>query len=432
MAKGLVGGVNSARQSTSTSSITGTAGVEQTYTAKINNVAAYPVEYTGRESDSLIISVDNASKTISGEVKWQNMIATSESEEDAYHAYPANKARLNFEEIGKSLTSLKSDVKSLDEACDGAADTILKYVQNLASIESELDECKKYCTQLRAALNQEISTRELDHVSLRRTASENFDTLKRDISGISTTMVERLDTQEGTIQLTRNDIAAEVARAKSEEDRLDQSLKVTNRFVSENKQGIAALRQDAAGLVSRIQVLESADVVNQTVDHTAAIQEIRQTLADTDLRLSSQLNTTAKDTTKIRDLQYKHESAITGLTASLKTAEIDVENLKEESRDLKTAVTDLQSRSAEMTDSNANEHAYILTSVYNEAEVRRETDAYHEDELRRLEVRISTLQTELTQVIQALANELRNRDAELQESLTNISYDFVDAGNAPV
>lgn len=432
MAKGLVGGVNSVTTNTSAPSVTGTAGSDSTYTARISTMAAAPVEYTGRETDSMHINVDNTTRTISGEVKWRNMIAASESEEDAYHAYPANKARLNFEEIGKSLDSLKSDVESLEDSCDTSASTIMKYVQDLAKIETELDECKKYCTQLRTSLDQEISARELDHVSLRRTASENFNSLKDDISNVTAVTVERLDTQEGTIQATRDAVSSETLRARGEEARIEKSLQATNKFVSENKQGIASLRQDTAEIIGRLQTLESVDIANQTVDHTAAIQELRQRLADTDFRLTGQYTTTARETARLRDTQYKHESAITGLTAGWKTAERDVSNLQHDTEELKTTVESLQTDFAETKDSNANEHAQIISSVHSEAEIRRETDIYHEEELRRLEVRISTLQTELTQVIQALANELRNRDAELYASLTNISYDFVDAGNAPV
>lgn len=432
MAKGLVGGVNSVTSNTSATSVTGTSGGESTYTARINNISAAPVEYTGRETDSMHINVDNTNRTISGEVKWRNMIASSASEEDAYHAYPANKARLNFEEINKSLTTLKSDVQSLEDSCDTSASTILKYVQDLANIEAELDNCKKYCAQLRASIDQEVSTRELDHVNLRRTASENFSTLKDDITNITNVTIERLDAQEGTLQSTREAVSLETSRAREEESRIEKSLQATNKFVSENKQGIASLRQDTNELIGRIQTLESVDIANQTVDHTAAIQELRQKLADTDFKLTGQYTTTSRETAKIRDIQYKHESEITDLTASWKTAERDVEDLRYDTDELKSGLESLRKDFDYTRDSNFNQHAQFIGSVRDEAQIRRETDLYHEEELKRLEVRISTLQTELTQVIQALANELRNRDSELQATLTNITYDFVDAGNAPV
>lgn len=448
MAKGLVGGVNSTTTRVASSCNTSTSGVTvqtesnpemsatigelSTYSARISNMPPAPVEYVGRETDSMYINVDNDLRTISGEVKWRNMIATNESEEDAYHAYPANKARINFSEIEKSVTTLQDDVASLEQSCNTSVDTISKYVEELEAIETSLNECKKFCTHLRQSLDQEIAARELDHVNLRRTAAENFNTLKEDVSRVTTDTVERLNVQEELIQSTRSSLTSETSRAKSEESRIEKSLYATNKVVSENKQGIASLREDTVELVGRVQALENSDVVDKTNDHAEAIQELRQKIADTDFRLSGQYTTTAKETVKLRDIQYKHESLITSLTADVKETEKHVEDLQQDVSTLQSDVTGLQTSVTELADAKDTLHSHILNGLRSEATIRRETDTFHEEELRRLEVRISTLQQELTQVIQALANELRNRDAELYESLTNISYDFVDAGNAPV
>ena len=67
-----------------------------------------------------------------------------------------------------------------------------------------------------------------------------------------------------------------------------------------------------------------------------------------------------------------------------------------------------------------------------EMQIRRESDDFHEDELARLELRISNLQNDLTKVIQNFVNEFRRADDELANRLTNVSYEFIDAGNAPI
>lgn len=448
MAKGLVGGMNptttnitSSSNTTnstlngavgSTPSVSATMGEQSTYSARITNSVSVPVEYVGKETDSMHINVDNATRTISGDVKWRNMIAISESEEDAYHAYPANKARINFEEINKSLTELQSDVSQLQTSCNTSASSIRKYVDDLAEIETALEECKKFCSQLRQSLDQEITTRELDHVGIRKTASENFDTLKADISKVTTDTVARLDIQDGRIQEAKTAITDETARAKSVEDKLEKSLNSTTKFALETSQSLAALQQDAAELAGRMQAVETANVVDQTVAHEKDINELRADIANIDFQLTAQYEATAEETGKLRDIQYKHESSIANITAHQRQADADIVDLQQKQNELGEDVDVLNKGLLSLHDDNADQHAQLFTGIRSEAEIRRETDVYHEEELNRLEVRISTLQTELTQVIQNLANELRGRDTEIFESLTSISYAFVDAGTAPI
>lgn len=427
MAKGLVGGVNG-----TTTKVTASRGSNETYSASIAEDSA-PAEYRGIESSSMYINVDNSARTISGEVKWRSMIAANESQEDAYHAYPANKARINFDSLSRALATVRADVGLLESSCKTSTTDVAKCVDDLARIEQSLQECQEFCVALRGALDSEISTRELEHIKLRKADAENFNTLKTDVSNLATQTLERLDAQEGVVRSTKEAVSSEAARAKAEESRIESSLQATAKLLRDTRAEVDKLDSAAHNLSEQVTQLQNSDALGATIDqHTTQIDSLGTQLASLDLRLTSEAKEAVQEISNLQDRVYRHSSEITQTTCELKKTVDSIENLENAQQRIETDLELLQETQQQEIEKRDDQYSILATRISGEAKVRRETDVFHEDELARLELRISTLQSELVQVIQNLADELRFRDEELASDMTNITYDFIDAGNAPI
>ena len=426
MATGLVGGVNG------TGTVNASIGKTQPFRATIVNTDAAPVEYTGLESDSMNINVDNSNRTISGEVKWRSMIATCEAEEDAYHAYPANKARVNFNSLSNTLTSIKNDVDMLENSCNKSTEHINRYVEDLDKLQAELEACQEYCVVLRRALDVEIQTRELDHVKLRKTDSENFNTLKTDISNLTTQTVSRLDHQDKILDSSRTAVTAEESRARTAENKIEKNLQATNKILTETQGELKKLELETKELSGKIAQIQNSDPTSEILDHTSQIEKLSTEVAKLDSKLSTHVDSITKDTSKLRDLVYTHSADITTLTSNVKQTAKTVEDIKNCQHQLNHDVESIQETQLQEIKKCADRFEVLATRISGESTIRRDTDTFHEEELARLELRISTLQSELVQVIQNLADELRRRDEELAENMSSITYDFIDAGNAPI
>jgi len=447
--KGLVGGVNTtstvvtSSSNTSSTNLQGTAtGTQETVTASVGSSQAYnarilansntPVEYVGAESDSMYINVDNSNRTISGEVKWRSMIATSEEQEDAYHAYPANKARINFADLSKSLSTIQSTVGVLEDSCKKSTTNINKYIDDLAKIQSALTDCQQFCTALKDSLDAEVAARELDHVKLRKTDAENFNTLKTDFSTLTTQTITRMDAQDAEIKSIKDAVASEEFRAKYEEGRIEESLQATTRMLLDTSRNLGTLESQTQELTNRFNSLETSEQLTTIADHTAQIESLDQEMENLDLRLTSQVSEATRETAKLRDIAYKHSADITTVTATVKQAENDLEDLSQAHEVLETVVDNMHRTLEADIQDREKQYLHLSTRISDEGTIRRETDTFHEEELARLELRISMLQSELVLVIQNLADELRLRDSELESGMNSITYDFIDAGTAPI
>lgn len=450
MANGLVGGVNgttttvTASNNKSSASLTSLLSTEestpvtasvtdtQAYSASIQSLEAAPVEYIGAESDSMYINVDNSKRTISGEVKWRSMIATTAEQEDAYHAYPANKARINFEDISKSLETLQSNVGVLEDSCKKSTTNINKYIDDLAKIQSALTDCQKFCTALKDSLDAEVSARELDHVKLRKTDSENFNTLKTDFSKLTTQTVARMDSQDAEIKGVKDAVASEEFRAKYEEGKIAENLQTTTKLLLDTARNLETLGSETKDLINRFNSLETSEQFTSIADHTAQIEDLEEEVTSLDHRLTSQVNDATRETAKLRDIAYKHSADITNLKTEVKQSANTVEDLAVSHESLETIVENIHRTLEEDIQDREKQYLHLSTRIFDEGTIRRETDTFHEEELARLELRISMLQSELVMVIQNLADELRLRDNELASDMNSITYDFIDAGNAPI
>ena len=436
MAKGLIGSVNTTHSgvgvsATSNGGLVATAGDTPTYSGKVNNVSS-PTEYTGVETDSMSINVDNNSRTISGEVKWINMIASTESEEDAFHAYPANKARIKFSDIDSSISELRSSVSSCGKSCNESLSKVQGYVEEIESIQAALDECESCCENLRMLLCEEKKARKQAELTLKTADSTNMLSLQGQIDTARSTILTELNSRLNTISQDNSEIKAETERAKSEEESIKARVTSVTNQSNANKSAIESVKSAYAKVAARISTLESSDASAVASRNEAAIQELQKSISSTSSKLNSDYELVLDETSVIKDIQYKHESRITELTADVTESKVALQGVTNKSNATEKKLTSLIKDHSLLSEKNNKEHSALLSKVLDEAYTRSETDAYHEQEIQRLEVRISNLQEDIARVIEALADEVRLRDAALQSEIDNIGFDFIDAGNAPV
>lgn len=448
--KGLVGGVNTATTSVSTSSNTAdvtlqTSVVDNTatpisasisgtksYSASINSIESSPVEYTGLESDSMYIHVDNQNRTICGDVKWRNMIAVDESQEDAFHAYPANKARINFSDVSKTIQNIQSNMRTLEGSCKTSTENISKYVSDLARIQRDLEECQEYCSSLSAAIDAEITARELDRVTLRRTDSENFEKLTTEISNLTNLTTSRLEAQENLLNSTKDMITGETNRATKKEESISTQIQAVTRLVQDTQADLTGLSGKTSAIESRITDLENQDPSDIISDHTERLDDQGRRIGHLSQQLSTEVTSLNAAVSKVRDLTYHHESQMNDLAYEIQENSDDIRSLQQSSSDVSRMLSGVSETQTSEIELRKKQYAILASRIQGEAQTRRESDNFHEYEIARLELRISNLQQDLIKVVQNFASELNWKYEELSNTMQNITFDFVDAGTAPI
>ena len=446
--KGLVGGISSPQgfavttnvggdelQSNTTqqgSAVTASVAAPASYTASVNAPEAATVDYVGQETDSVVITVDNKQRTIRGDVKWRSMLALTDAQEDSSHAYLASKAKLKFQDVDSRLQQINNELVAVKETSTEAAAIVGQYDDELNRIDETIQTNKSAQDAIRRDLTAEISKRELEHLELRKTDRELLDTFKKDLMDLETRTSANLD-QHGKLV---EELAAllETQGTSSKED-----LEKTNTRVQQLTGLISGVRGDLVDIQSAHQTLQeefrefvSSTVMNDIVDYSDTIAQLQFDLARLDATLDSSYAATQRTLDAINSFVVKHESRLTALTAEVKTYSQVVEHIESSQHATQQDVETLQKQFLKEVEDRLADITTLSAQLAGEMRIRRESDDFHEDELARLEVRISNLQSDLTKVIQNFVNEFRRADDDLANKLTNMSYEFIDAGNAPI
>ena len=427
MAKGLVGGVN-----TTVKSFTASTGEDSTYTARVTSVDSSPVEYSGLETDSLKINVDNSNHTISGEVKWIDMIASTEIQEDAYHAYPADKARLKFTKIQNALKELDAALIDLNDACSSSNQKVESYTNKIDTLRNLITDIQTSCSTISNNLSTEVSKRELADVRVEQDCDKKINNLRDELSGKIDIVDASVNSRLIEVSQFSSNLDKEISRAKDEESKLKSSVQTVQTSVKSNTSLINDVKRTLQDASSRLATLELSDVSTITSDNTSRIKDLEEQLYLTKNNISIKYDSLTEQDKKILEVQNKHSSELSAMRADVEQTKYDVKDCKSKTSKNTLDIQQLDSAHSALVKTNTSDHLAIFDRLNTESDTRRALYEYHDSELDRLEVRISDLQTDLIEVIQTLANELRSKDAEIENNLSNISYDFIDAGTAPI
>ena len=391
-----------------------------------------PVYYGGAETDSLKIDVDNESRVISGEVKWKSMIAMNEAQEDAYHAYPANKAKLAFKELRAELDSLASSVSNLDESCVNSVNKIMKYVDDLAAIQTELASCKTSLLDLTGKLNSERISREQADLKLRSSQTAAIEALNADMLQLTGMTQERLSAQDDQLSKNTLSISDESSRAVSAEEQLDKRVTALTKSLRQTDTSVQSMNLRVDSVNKRLTALETVEPNNMLDTHTEQLAELGKELGNLSLKSDNAISALKSTTTTLSDVVYKNSSTLTEIHNQLKHTKDIVADVKQGHAQQDAVILDLQKKHTEDQANHVRQYTMLANTVASESNIRRTADELHEQELARLEIRISNLQQNIYNIVQNLSEEFRAKDEELQETIEGARYSFIDGGNAPV
>ena len=446
--KGLVGGISSPQgfavttsvggdelQSNTTqqgSAVTASVAAPASYTASVNMPEAATVDYAGQETDSVVITVDNKQRTIRGDVKWRSMLALTDAQEDSSHAYLASKAKLKFQDVDSRLQQINNELVAVKETSTEAAAIVGQYDDELNRIDETIQTNKSAQDAIRRDLTAEISRRELEHLELRKTDRELLDTFKKDLLDLEARTSANLDRHGKLVEQLAALLDTQDVSSKEALDKTNTRVQQLTGLISGVHGDVIDIRSAYQKLQEEFHEFISSRVMDDIVDYSATIDKIQFDLAALNTTLSSTYETTQRALDALNVFVVKHESRLTGLTAEVKTYSQVVEHIESSQHATQQDVETLQKQFLKEVDDRLADITSLSAQLMGEMQIRRESDDFHEDELARLELRISNLQNDLTKVIQNFVNEFRRADDELANRLTNVSYEFIDAGNAPI
>ena len=212
---------------------------QTSYSASISNKIA-PPKYTGKETDTMEIIVNNERATIEGNVKWKSFLGETEDK-----AFPGNKGLEHHEQILALMRGLNAEIKrstQVDEVLSDLIDAISKrstksiddFTKELSELSDSLAQYAAHVSRLEASISgaiedavapleasiqNEIADRKTNDDSLTRLISGETirarmeeDKIKANVDGLS----ERVDTAEESLSTISSSIGSILNEASDE------------------------------------------------------------------------------------------------------------------------------------------------------------------------------------------------------------------------
>lgn len=415
--------------STTYSSVTGSTNSTTQSTRGVVYTDDTPaLQYTGMESDSASVFVDNYSKTIKADVKIQSLLGHTPST-----AFPGNEGYRNTQEIEKLQSSIAACLDTVNNlARDNQAYT--STMSNaMSQLESLVEQYKKLCTSIHEETKSSVSVVNQANTNL----SKKVIAIESQIASNQSTTDTRISAESRDRALLgdelRSSITEEVNRATSAESALSSQISTltgtSNRTVAE----VETLKSKALSLNTMIESIRNSEELTETLpDLQVKALQLQQELQSTKQVTTQQLN-------KIQTLL--DNVGIVAHNALINSSEHDsaIVDLQKTEGALKTAVSNIESDTKNFI-KEFQTTAKILTTlvetlestVEHEKLSRQTQDELQDTELAELNTRVSTLQTDLTTLIHNVRTELQQMDKHLEYTVKNIRYDFIDGGNAPI
>lgn len=299
------------------------------------NKEVHTTQYGGSETDSLIITVDNDTKTISGEVKWINFLG-----ETPNTAYPGHKGASNYQKILELTEQLDDEIKR-----SVYLDNELKL--KVTTLTSQLTEM---LTQVNAKFKAQQTA--IDRVNEK--LNSNTNTLTELIQTIKVDLEKAINELENNLTATIQEEASRSITKDEEHDQLISNLRdLTN-----------SLSKSLTSLIFKVAALERQDQA-----HTQLIEQLTQNLESdvTELRELIQLGD-QENFAQIALLQKALEETIESYQESDEVIREELGNQLSELTDtLNTKVTELEEADQQIN-KGFNEALEVIELNYKEAD----------------------------------------------------------------
>lgn len=422
----LVGNVSSSYSPVTASA--SSASATKTTRGVVYSQDTPPLSYTGIESDSASVFVNNTDQTIQATVKIQSLLGHTPST-----AFPGNEGLKNTQDIEKLQTSIVScldTVQTLVRENKIHTDTM---TASMTQLEQLVGEYRTLCTSISSATQSSITS-----------VNQTTNNLSRKVTQLESKIAsnhlhaELLISDESKERATKDEelrvaIVDESTRATTVEDELKSQLGVVSTDSRRALSEIDVLKRKAITLNTMIEGIRNSTELNQT------LPELKEQADKLQQELESSTHITKQQIETIESLLDRVGVVAHNALIHASGHDADIADLQKSDGTLKTAVAGIETDTKNFA-KEFRTTAKLLTTLVETLEntvaaekLNRDAhDELQDDELEDLNTRISDLQTNLTELIHNVRKELKQMDKQLEDTVTNMRYDFIDGGNAPV
>lgn len=250
---------------------------------RLNERTTY-VTYGGSETDSLKLIVDNATKTISGEVKWDAFLDAT-----AGKAYPSELGARNYNEIVNLTTKLDKEVQLAQQHRNVTTQAVSSVQLAQRDLENELNLLVTTTTSSVNSIRNELLGKIVDEAQ-RAIAAETqiAKDLQQDIKNVSNLAdTNKQQQNKQNLQLLKSlseltvQLSQEVTRALKAETNIAESITQANlnheSFKSDTADKLESLSKELFEVTTQLKSLAKAETSNK--DHSASVDSKLQVLA---------------------------------------------------------------------------------------------------------------------------------------------------------
>lgn len=244
---------------------------------RLNERTTY-VTYGGSETDSLKLTVDNATKTISGEVKWDAFLDASEGK-----AYPSELGARNYNEIVALTIKLDKEIQLAQQHRSVTTQGVSSVQLAQKDLENELNQLVKTTTSSVNSIRNELLGKIIDEAQRAIAAEAQVaKDLQQDIKNVSNqTDTNKQQQDKQNLQLLKSlsdltvQLSQEVTRALKEEALIAESIAKVNQdqesFKSDVADKLSTLSKDLLEVTTQLKSLAKAETSN--TDHSSAVDD---------------------------------------------------------------------------------------------------------------------------------------------------------------
>lgn len=422
----LVGNVSSAYSPVTAS--TSSASATQTTRGVIYSQDTPPLSYTGIESDSASVFVNNVDQTIQATVKIQALLGHTPST-----AFPGNEGLKNTQDIEKLQTSIAScldTVNTLVRENKIHTDTM---TASMTQLEQLVEEYKTLCTSISSVTQSSITSVNQTTSNLSRKVTQLESKIASNQSHTDVLMSDESKERATKDEELRVAIVDETSRATTAESELRSQVDKVSADSKKALSDIDTLKNKAQTLNTLIEGIRNSTELNQT------LPELKEQADKIQQELESSTHVTKQQIETIESLLDRVGVVAHNALIHASGHDSDIADLQKSDGTLKTAVADIETDTKNFA-KEFRTTAKLLTTLVETLEntvaaekLNRDAhDELQDDELEDLNTRISDLQTNLTELIHNVRKELKQMDKQLEDTITNIRYDFIDGGTAPI
>lgn len=400
----------------------------QTTRGVVYSQDAPPLEYTGAESNSACVYVNNHEKTIQAEVKLQSLLGHTPST-----AFPGNEGYKNTVDIENLQTEIDSCLNTVNELIDSNRIHTDKMNSAMSHLEELVEEYKQLCNSFTSTTNSEITTVRSKTCELSKKITALETKIASNQSRMDVLLSEEASERATTDDQLRTEIVDESVRATTAETELRSQLGVVTSNSQKALSELSALKSKTSSLNTMIESIINSRELNQV------IPELQEQTALLQQEVESSKCLTEYELTNIRTLL--DSIGVVAHNALIHTSGHDalIDELQKSDGSIKTALagieTDTKNFTSEFKTTGKKLTSLIETlqsTMAHEIATRNEHDELQDNELENMNIRVANLQTDLTTLIHNIRTELKQMDKHLEDKVTNMKYEFIDGGTAPI